>query len=732
MKKNLIKILAIASIALAAGACKGKTKKSSEAPVVTIQELLELNNEGKWALEGQTVKIENLSLQGKYGNTLIGGTSVGETVVDLRGVEIRCKELPALERSGYGADISAEGRVVDVNGRLTLQDAVVTVNSERGEDGKYTEGHGLPIHYCGTNATSRALFDGYFSRIFSGALIEGIFQLASVPGQMSATSEAASFSVAFPGEDLDTADAANESLITINYAAGSEVSDKAVEGFNKYFEGKKAGDFVTICANLQWDNQANAGGMGMILENYWMQLGLTEVEDKDKPVIYASWADMQKANNSIFDGGMINLGPAMIDDDSNPETPDVPDPADKLGLPFSYTVDKEYLDDPKGPWKDEYKDQLVLVADPKACADLVITANFKPAGIDDYFNAIKARLTGLADPFVLNESFAESGIYIFTQTIESKVVKEVLVQANNASSFDIHLIAPKSELKFATFADFKARLELTASAKVSDLSGAAYTHTSALPAFPAANTPASLTFQWMHQDDYDSAYALYGSLVRYDFVIEFADATKAAEALAAYKTTLAGASFSEKYFDLFDLTGFYNGTSKEFINISREYDSKAKAYTANLKGYIFILDAKSSTHLVDLPASDAALVDVVAGFYTGLGYANGTALPSDLGNGAKVTTRREYSLSAKYDANGLLIVTLTIDYSAALDNADFQAIAAKFGSLQAATCKAFAVDGYWNSTSEEFFMFGLEGSTLEITIIKVWSSLVASYIELKA
>ena len=66
MKKNLIKILAIASIALAAGACKGN-KKSSEDPakLVTIQELLELDNQGKWTLEGEKVKIENLVCQGK-------------------------------------------------------------------------------------------------------------------------------------------------------------------------------------------------------------------------------------------------------------------------------------------------------------------------------------------------------------------------------------------------------------------------------------------------------------------------------------------------------------------------------------------------------------------------------------------------------------------------------------------------------------------------------------------
>ena len=415
MKKNLLKILAIGAIAVSMGACS-----TEKAKVVNITELLTINADTKgWELEGKLVKIENLVLQGKYGNTLIGGASVGNTIVDLRGVEIQTKKLPEFKLgSGYGADITAEGRVVDVNGRLTLQNAKVTVNSERDYDNPPADGSakysgGLPMSYCPADYLSRSLWDGYFGRTFSGALYEGTFQLASVPGTLSATA-ATSFKVVFPGENLDIEDEENYSII--NVAVPNQVSDGAIESFNEYFDGLEVGDFVTLCGLLQYDSQANLG-MGYVLENFWDQAGLTEVEDE--PIIFQEWAEVESAAYGFTTQPLPDLDMTNVD----------------VVAPFSYTLDTGYF---TRDIEDLFSDpsSIMLFKDYSDVGLLEVVANIKPSAVDGYLTAVKEKLE--AASWELAAGSIDDGALLFglpNPLDDEDALAEIIIEVSDSGSY---------------------------------------------------------------------------------------------------------------------------------------------------------------------------------------------------------------------------------------------------------------------------------------------------------
>ena len=415
MKKNLLKILAIGAIAVSMGAC------SSEKPqTVNITELLTINSTTKgWELEGKLVKIENLVCQGKYGNTIIGGSSVGNTIVDLRGVEIQTKKAPTFTiGSGYGADITAVGRVVDVNGRLTLQKATVTVNSERDYDNPPADGSakysgGLPMSYCPADYLSRSLWDGYFGRTFSGALYEGTFQLATVPGTLSATA-ATSFQVVFPGENIDVEDEENYSLIKVNVP--NEVSDNAIESFNTFFADKKAGDFVTLCGLLQYDSEANLG-MGYVLENYWQQAGLEE--PASAPDILYDWDEVEAAAYGFVTPTLPELSSATA--------------TDAINAPFSYTFDTGYYDkDPSSLFSDP--SSILIFEDTSDMALVEVVANLKPSAAEDYLTAVQAKLAEL-DYELLAGSVADGAMLFGLGDALDNPVAELIVELSDSGSY---------------------------------------------------------------------------------------------------------------------------------------------------------------------------------------------------------------------------------------------------------------------------------------------------------
>ncbi len=740
MKKNLIKILAIASIALAAGACRGKKKSEDPYKEVVINELFELEADGKFKLEGQLVRLKNQCIYGNYGTTYVAGVDYdsAEDARDYKGFELELSAHPDWkgETKGRYANVDVTGKLVNVNGRPVLQEgAVETIHAEAqyDADGNRVDNDGaFSAGLWAKSGMKRSTWDTYFDRGNSGALLAGIFQIASVPSAAVAGDAASEFYVTFPGENLDVNDEDNDSLIPVTFPKG--LNEAAVTAANAFLEGKKAGDFMDVYALSYYDSEK--GGTCLMLENWWTKYAKAP-DAKDVPEILHSWAEVNNKIKGYYDGAVMDLSGATIDDDGDAATPEVPDPTDKMNAPFSYLIDDSNVGkNPRDLWVEAYKDKLVKVSDPAACGTVEVTANIKAADMEAYYDALKAKVTAAtymdSHPFVCDESAANTdGYVIFTQTIGTTVVRELLLMAGSSQSYELYYTAPKAELAFANFADFKARLESTASAKVSSLSGAAYTHTSALPAFPEGQAPSKLTFRWMYQDKYDAEYATYGSLVRYDFEFEYADEAKAVAALAAYKTALGTASFAEKKFTLFGLTGLYNATSKEFVYIAQKYDSTAKAYTKYLTGYIFILDATSSAFLTDLPATDAALQTLVGDFYTSLSYTLGTCLPNDLGATGNATVRRNYDFDSSNDAYGILIAELEINYTNEITNEQFQEIAAKFGTLVLAAFPALGVSqGYWNASTNEFLLFSVQGNTLVVDLIKIWAGMEGGYIQI--
>lgn len=718
MKTNLIKILALGAVVVSLGACQKKKAK-----VVEINELLEINADSKkWELEGQLVKVEHLVLQGFYGNTYIGGGAIGDYVTDLRGVEIQVKKAPKFERNfGYGADITAEGRVVDVNGRLTLQEAKITVNSERPEDGKYKEGEGgLPIYSCPPSATSRSTLDNYLSgRIYSGILVEGVYQLASVPAAIDASSPASSFSVVFPGEDLDLTDAENLAPIVVNVPAGSELTPGAITAFNTYFAEKKAGDFSTICTTFQYDLEKN-GGMGMVLESFWSQKGLEEVAKKDQPVIFSSWEEVMDNQGGYYDGGFVDLTKASEEEAA-------------LENPFSYLVDESYLDDPKSMWQEAYVSQIIKISDGdlKKCASSVVTVNIKPSKMEAYLDAVEAKLK--AASYALDESMAENGVYLFTFSDAEVVKKEVVVMLNNESQVEYQYIAPRAALDYATFAEFKEGFEGLASAKMSALTETSYTHTSALVDFSEGKKPSNINLSWMYEALFDGLKAYGMALPYYSVTYDFADKAAAAAALTDYEAKLAAAGFVERKLALSklgsfpDMTGFFNSTSKEFIFIDQDYDSTAHDYTNQLYANLFVANDAAIAALVEvLPASDAELLSRVTSFYSYLattyaaaGFGTTTGLPASFNIGATLHSNHwDVALTSEsLSEYAISQITIEIKYDGEVTN---DALATYISGLSGFAPKyhmAFETNGYWNATTGEFLVFDNYDNVLEITIL---------------
>ncbi len=744
MKKNLVKILAVSSIALLIGACQ----PSDPYKVVSWSELLELDDteDHNWVLLGQKVQLENVCLQGKYGNTWVVGGATGETIGTLCGAQVDIKgKVPELEGSGWGADVTVKGTVTDVGGRIVLADAKVVVNSERvyNEDRTEYEG-GLPVYECPAEYNDRSLWNELLGRAKSGAMFPGYFQIASLPDELVAGQDTV-FEVVFPGENTDGEDPDNYSLITVN-VPGS-VNEKGIENFNKFFfeEGKekKAGDWVAIDAPLQYDLEKN-GGMGYVLDSWGCQV-IEDVEEEDRVEILSSWDQVNEKVKGYFDEeNIVDLKGAT----TTVEGETVPDPEDKLNAPFSYLIDDSMIDqNPKDLWKDAYKDILVQVSDPAACGTVQINANFRPSDFNGYRSAIEERLTGLG--FELDSQMSASYTDIYTQSSGSEVIRQLVVMAQSESQFSLYYTAPKAELSFTDFAAFKARYELAASKKLSALQGEAVTFTSALPAFAADKKPAKLTFNWMYENQGDQYYADDGAFIRYDFVLEFASAEAAGAALAAYKEALAAANFVERNDTGWSLTGLHNYTSHEFVIIQRVVNNEGTAYTNELSGFFIVHDEKYEPQYIEpLPQSDAELLSKIDGnwaYVAGMAPtaypATATALPdsftltvgegdSAVSNEANHWNVTKFVLSTSQ--NGYIYQNIEVQYEQALTNEMINAYVAALsaaGFVQAKFVGTGDNVGFWNASTQEFAIItGASGNRMTLRLYEIHTQAVSSYI----
>ena len=395
MRNNLIKILAVSTIALTLGACKGK-KQETPATEVTVQEALELEG-GNWKLAGQKIKVSNLALSSRYGNHFFGAYVPASNTEELAYIEAELTELPTFtaDETGYGADITLEGVLTDVNGRPVLKDAKCTVNSER-ENRKASEGHGLPIYYY--NSFTRGQFDYNLDRTTSGYLVgETTFQLADVPElpEGDIKSELV-FNVAFPGENLDLEDLDNLSPISVVIPAG--LGSKAADALRKTFKDKKAGDFIFFDTYVA-SYDTRYAGVTFLVEDFW---GPKIASPSKNPEVYNTAADFKAAYDPKFAQPII---PQLFNDE----------------VVFSYVPN---IWEVTGTQKAKFTDgSFIYMSDLKKSHFLQFNMNVKnETDLVTLVNGIAEYLGEAANGW----SKPENGVYTYSDE-EGKVTREIVL-----------------------------------------------------------------------------------------------------------------------------------------------------------------------------------------------------------------------------------------------------------------------------------------------------------------
>ena len=698
MNKNLVKILALSSIALAIGACDGNKKPQEQVSELTVAEAFDLNDDGTFLNEGKLVKFDSICVYGSYGNTYVCGVPYveGADIRNLKGFEVELDAKPNWqgETKGRYANVDVSGRLVNVNGRPVIQEASIEINAEAryDEDGNRDENDGAySAGYWGPNLFVRDYFDEYMTRKMNGTLVEGIFQIASKPGELSASSEA-SFQVVFPGENLDVEDLDNQSLINVTIPAG--LDEEMVTKANTFFSGVNAGDFVDLMGITRWDT--SKGGMGLLFENWWGKYAKKATDDQI-PEILSSWAEVSEKIAPLYNQAVVDLSGA--DDD------------DALNNPFSYIIDDSmYEDNPRDYWTDAYKDVLVVVSDPEACGTVKITANLKAADAEAYYDAIFAKLEELG--FV--SSTVESGIYVFSRTESEQVVEEVLLMAYETVA-QIYYTAPRIvvDADFDTVALASAAYNL----RVSELLGS--TFETALPG-ASSELIANVNFNWKYEMYYYNNYSL--AAFEYQFEISFVAAATSEQITAlaqAYSADIESAGFVEAYQSTFGVQGLWNATTGEFIADLEITDDNT------LYLDVLVLRGSMASGVSLKPTSSAEMLAMINGEYAGWNGASSTYFPTaassvtsfDLGELAPVsfgfldTTYNSFDQSWGYTP----FFVASINYGRNLTEEDVALFVAQLttAGFVEATHSTFGA-GYWNATTYEFIAVSYEDATLSV------------------
>lgn len=574
MKKNLLKILALSAVVLSMGACtkKGGNSSSSSSesgsssseagPVdLSILEVFAVNSSTyKFEHEGELVRVKNAACIGSYGTTLIAGVPYAEggTITDLKGFEVELDAAPqwTTRVNGQYADITVEGTLADVNGRPVLKDASLVINGEAhyDEGGNRIYPEGSSSYSCGYWSSSqfvRSYYDEYMGRSMNGALVEGIFQLATVPTTVTATASQ-EFKIVFPGEDTNGTDEDNEYVINVTIPAG--LSEKAINKANTFFAGKQVGDFFTMNALTRYDS--TKGGMGLLYENYWCGW-LDEVDDADKPEILTSWATIQAKYENRFQTPLPNIG------------------CEEEGV-FSYIVD-DYFSTPI----DEigFEDASFILVDHDLGGLMDFTFNTGSAKAEAVFAALGAKALAAGfekDTTVeLDDEDAEA-IYV-KKDAGSKVVAELYFGLLE-KGVDVMYIAVKNTFSIeesfaAAIAAYNAKLGIT----------------SGLLDF-AADLSAAVTavrLDWSGEDELGEGAHSFEFRFTFD---NTAPATPDAWVAAAetYEDSLTAAGFAEDYsIPAWVDTAFFNTTTREYVTIFGVFNSDSELSGIYLKVVYF-------------------------------------------------------------------------------------------------------------------------------------------------
>lgn len=592
MKKNLVKILAIASIALAAGACnKGKNSSSSEElEELTLSEVFDLDADYPFDFSnvGKTVKVGHLAFYGYYGTTaLVGYPYEGSYYLsDLKGFEVELEALPEedlLPKRGFAPDVTVTGTIKNVNGRPVLANGTIEVDAETNYGGN---------GYLAPDYMSRSYWDGYWGgRASSGALAEGIFQLASVPEEVS-TSKGSSFYIVFPGENTDGSDEENEYLIPVVIEDG--VSQTVADSVNGFFNGVDAnndgdyededdtaphsvGDFVDVMGFLRYDNEQT-----FLLESRY-GMYLDDPAEEDVPTILTAWTEVQEKYSSKFkNGGIPDIG------------------GDDLGV-FSYTVADNFAGSPEDVWGEDNLDWFGLDLD--SAGTYVFDYNCGSAKVASVFEGVVAKIEDCGFTAVENENGSSSDLYY-----EYKSGDDVLFDINvwkNSSSISVAFAGIRAtDETVSTWAEAKTVLSTQSGVET------------AIADFSATNDAAIESVKV----DWKSLEAVEGFGL-YQVVPTFADGTFADDdaweaLLAEYEAALVTAGFVADYeIPLTTSVGYYNATSGEFVEAYLTLNSDKTAY-AGIEIDVFVVSdaSKAANHLFDISATSVWTIASAANF----------------------------------------------------------------------------------------------------------------------
>ncbi len=586
MKRNLVKILAIAGVAASLAACG---PKGAKVLTLTIDQAFEQNEDKSFVNADKKVKLENLCVYSNFGTTLVAGVPYAEggKITDLKGIEVELPELPkwseGAQQQGTYANVTVEGTLKDVNGRPVLKDASIVVNGEvffKTVDGKTVrdEEKSTSTYSCAYWSSEQLVRENYDKHLKdspanSGALMEGMFQLATVPSNITADAEN-EFKVVFPGENTNGADPENEFVINVKLPKG--LRSGAVEFYNDFFSDKAPGDFILFDAISQYDS--SKGGMCFLFENQWAPNYTEEVPEEDRPVLISQWSDIQARYEGKYKGSVVpDLGSDLV---------------------FSYTLKDNFSGSIGELVGEDYVENWKL--DQTKAGAFMAVANAGAAHAEEAFEQIKGKAAALTGGWALDEDLtdeiADDFYYVLKESdaADAPVIAEINIFLEGSTIGIIYAGIRATDAQVNTFAEALEQYETVVNR---DKAG----FETALPALPGAQGAAvsGVDCDWKGYEDVEG----FGF---FDMTVSFADATFAdAEAWTAYLNSyleaLETAGFKDNYFlSSWGANGYYNPTSGEFLYIALSTDDADAPNGIYISVGAVLNASKAALHCFDL------------------------------------------------------------------------------------------------------------------------------------
>ena len=541
---------------------------------------------------------------------------------------------------------------------------------------------------------NRANWDTYLGRVMSGAMLEGVFQIASMP-EVITQEQGTTFEVVFPGENLDVEDLDNYSLIEIQVPDGMNAA--GVTAFNEYFADKEVGDFFTYFGTGQYDLIENIG-FGLVIDSFGAQF----LEDpEEEPEIFSTWADVAAAAGEYFNDPLPELGDDRV---------------------FSYTYEFG------GAATDVILEDYVFLTDKANANCVTLTYNYKPADAEDIVDGFVAKLEELG--WVEGSGDLQG---IFTLTVEDVCIGEIIIDGASETGLSYYYMAEKP----APAADFnavKTVYEGRVAGRVDKLGW-----TSAL----VDVDPAGATYElnYANEDVYKTNYGI--GMYYYMFYIGFEnplDADAQQTLVENYLTALVGNGFVAKRNTGFDVDSLYNETTGEFL-LNYGFNTDGDLFTIRV---LAIDDATAAKYITDIPAG-VAFADALATFnaavdeawkaITGDDHAHASALAclADLTFDAlfAVDTSSATAAAGAYATYGLMI-PITVDVLLGeneLQSSYYEILAALYdaGFVDA---DSYYGEGLWNAETLEFVRIAVKAEDqITLTFYVVDEKGATDYIE---